>query len=532
MTAGQILAAIAGRPDSDHVLLRGEVDNPEIVVSSTAELPKPFAGFPPVRIAYKWKEIVDLPQEQSAFRDRELEALSEAWEKQRDSLEQTQVIAQFNRELRRQWAIETGVIEGAYTIDRGTTETLIVHGLDARYIPHEATNRDPELVARIIQAHADVLDGLFVFVKGERPLGTSYIKELHAALMKYQNTITVFDEAGNAFETELRKGDYKTLRNNPSREDGSVHEYCPPEHVSSEMDRLVALHAKHTEAGIRPQIEAAWLHHSFTQIHPFQDGNGRVARALASLVLIKAGLFPLLVTREDRVRYISALEQADAGNLEPLIKEFSTLQKTLLTKAIGLAADVTPTANVNEVIYVTRDLLVALGRIVPKPWMAAKEHAGKLGGKTLNFLAAVAAKLTGELSAVNPGFRFSTNQVELPEAQLKSMFQELRYDPDLSQFNLGFRLMLTAPSGTNGVIVIAFHGLGAKFQGVLAASAYFQLESKQPAAPSEPKKPTALMDDVFRISFEDALNELEGRFTKWLETCVMNGITCWRHTLM
>jgi Fic family protein len=154
--------------------------------------------------------------------------------------------------------------------------------------------------------------------------------------MKHQNTITVFDEAGNAFETELRKGDYKILRNNPSREDGSIHEYCPPEHVSSEMDRLVAFHAQHTEIGVRPEIEAAWLHHAFTQIHPFQDGNGRVARALASLVFIKAGLFPLLVTREDRVPYISALEQADAGNLEQLVKEFSTLQKRLLTKAIGL----------------------------------------------------------------------------------------------------------------------------------------------------------------------------------------------------
>ena len=87
------------------------------------------------------------------------------------------------------------------------------------------------------------------------------------------------------------------------------------------------------------QIEAAWLHHAFTQIHPFQDGNGRVARALASLVFIKNGFFPLVVSRDDRIRYIEALEASEAGASEELIGLFSKIQKRSLTKAIGHAAD-------------------------------------------------------------------------------------------------------------------------------------------------------------------------------------------------
>ena len=51
--------------------------------------------------------------------------------------------------------------------------------------------------------------------------------------------------------------------------------------------------------GVPVEVEAAWLHHRFTQIHPYQDGNGRVARALASLLFIKAGWFPVVVTRDD-----------------------------------------------------------------------------------------------------------------------------------------------------------------------------------------------------------------------------------------
>jgi Fic family protein len=46
-------------------------------------------------------------------------------------------------------------------------------------------------------------------------------------------------------------------------------------------------------------VQAAWLHHRFTQIHPFADGNGQVARAIASLVFIEAGWFPLILKRDE-----------------------------------------------------------------------------------------------------------------------------------------------------------------------------------------------------------------------------------------
>ncbi len=85
------------------------------------------------------------------------------------------------------------------------------------------------------------------------------------------------------------------------RPDGLIHEYCPPEQVTSEMDRLIELHREHQIGEIPPEVEAAWLHHRFTQIHPFQDGNGRIARCLASLVFIQAKWFPLVLTRGDRL---------------------------------------------------------------------------------------------------------------------------------------------------------------------------------------------------------------------------------------
>ena len=49
------------------------------------------------------------------------------------------------------------------------------------------------------------------------------------------------------------------------------------------------MYTEHQGCGVPLEVEAAWLHHRFTQIHPFEDGNGRVARALASLVFIPDG---------------------------------------------------------------------------------------------------------------------------------------------------------------------------------------------------------------------------------------------------
>ena len=262
-----------------------------------------------------WEPITDLPQDWSSLTDGELGPLLQFWNDQRADLEQSGALAEFNKRLGREWSIETGQIEGVYDIDRGITQTLIERGIDADLIGNQPGQKAPELIASIIQDHADVLEGLFQFVKGDRPLSKSYVHELHTALLRHQETTTMVDQFGNLFESKLVKGKYKERPNNPKKPDGSMHQYCPPEQVESEMECVLALHAEHEKKGVPVEVEAAWLHHRFTQIHPYQDGNGRVARALASLLFIKAGWFPVVVTRDERSRYIDALEAADNRDL-------------------------------------------------------------------------------------------------------------------------------------------------------------------------------------------------------------------------
>ncbi|MCI0497718.1 MAG: Fic family protein [Thermoplasmata archaeon] len=71
--------------------------------------------------------------------------------------------------------------------------------------------------------------------------------------------------------------------------------------------------------GSHPIVAAAFVHHRFVEIHPFSDGNGRVARLLMNLRLMRAGYPPVVIAASGRNEYYRALRDADMGDLGPLI---------------------------------------------------------------------------------------------------------------------------------------------------------------------------------------------------------------------
>jgi len=87
---------------------------------------------------------------------------------------------------------------------------------------------------------------------------------------------------------------------------------------------------------------AAWLHHRLVQIHPFHDGNGRVARLLMNLTLLHYGYPMTVILRVDRKKYYDTLRKADKGNLAPFANFIaSAVEQTIDTylRAIDPAAD-------------------------------------------------------------------------------------------------------------------------------------------------------------------------------------------------
>ncbi|MGZ7099878.1 MAG: Fic family protein [Candidatus Angelobacter sp.] len=467
-------------------------------------------------MALAWEPITDLPEDWSSLTDGELGPLLQFWKDQRADLDQVGALSEFNKRLGREWSIETGQIEGVYDLDRGITETLIERGIDADLIGNLPGQKPPEIIAAIIQDHADVLEGLFQFVKGSRPLSKSYINELHAALLRHQETTAVRDQFGNVFEAKLLKGKYKERPNNPKKPDGSMHQYCPPEHVDSEMERLLALHDEHKKKGVPVEVEAAWLHHRFTQIHPYQDGNGRVARALASLLFVKAGWFPVLVTREDRSRYIDALEKADENNLRFLVSLFVDLQKRSLFEAIKVAADSEQMNTVEEAIAAAKRVLTAPGRSLdPSIWPATKDAANRLMILANKRLEELEYTLRRELEAIRPELQFQRG------TSYDLSASALPYEPNRLEYQQTYGLMiLNAPRRSN--IEVQAHAIGTKYRGLIGIVVVFDNGSRNPVVAST---------EAFQVNYAEPYESAERRFRPWLEESLVNALTLWRKSL-
>jgi fido (protein-threonine AMPylation protein) len=469
-----------------------------------------------------WEPIADLPPDWNGLTDGELGPLLQFWKDQRTDLEQSGALAEFNKRLGREWSIETGQIEGVYNLDRGITETLIERGINADLIPNQPGQRPPEIIAAIIQDHADVLEGLFEFVKGNRAISKSYIHELHAALLRHQDTTAVRDQFGNLFEARLVKGKYKDRPNNPKKPDGSMHQYCPPEQVDSEMERLLSLHSEHERKGVPVEIAAAWLHHRFTQIHPYQDGNGRVARALASLLFIKAGWFPVVVTRDDRARYIDALEVADESDLRSLVSFFAQVQKRELIETMRAAADVMPIQTVDEAIAAAERLLRPSHVMDSAIWVKTQNIADHLMEQAAHRLAEISAALEQEIRKSRPDFRFPTDDI----SRQRFGNPALPYEPNIADYDEARTLHICTVDKRGGFweqagIEVRAHAIGSKFRGFIGIVALFDNGSTKTIVSKEP----------FQINYAESYESTERRFRPWLEESLVNALTLWRKNL-
>jgi len=92
----------------------------------------------------------------------------------------------------------------------------------------------------------------------------------------------------------------------------------PSPKLVPELMKEVLQELNSSSKGIDAVISAARLHHRLAWIHPFTDGNGRLARLLTNLRLMRAGFPPIILKKPERRAYYSTLEKADAGDLVPL----------------------------------------------------------------------------------------------------------------------------------------------------------------------------------------------------------------------
>ena len=288
---------------------------------------------------YRWRQFEPLSEDDKAVDLAAIRPLYESWRTAKQKLQESSSInlKSFTDRLTRSLSIETGILEQLYDLDRGTTQALVTQGFAEELVSRSSTDIEPSRLIDHLRDQEAAVQLVMDCVAQNRSLTKGVIHELHSIVTAHQDTTIAIDQFGNRVEIPLQRGQFKAQPNNPRRPNGTFHEYCPPVHVDSEMDRLVDLLASYE--GEDPIIVSSWLHHRFTQIHPYQDGNGRVARVLVTLVLLRAELLPLVVDRDLRVEYIKALESADFGDLTPLSTLFARLERGAILQALSIDTD-------------------------------------------------------------------------------------------------------------------------------------------------------------------------------------------------
>lgn len=212
-------------------------------------------------------------------------------------------------------AVDTGAIEGLYQVDRGFTMTVAYQAAAWQQELAQRGEDVRDLFGAQLEAHQLVLDA----ATRRTPTSEAFIRQLHATLTAPQETYPVLTEQGWQSH-KLPRGEYKLHPNNPYSSDGrQLYAYAPPLEVTPEMHRLVTELESKEFLQAEPYEQASYAHYAFVKIHPFADGNGRVARALSSLFLLRATSTPLVIFADQRHRYLEALRATDAGHYDAFV---------------------------------------------------------------------------------------------------------------------------------------------------------------------------------------------------------------------
>ena len=223
-------------------------------------------------------------------------------------------------------------IEGN-TLTYGQTEILLLFGK----VIGEADFRDCEEMKA-----SNVGLQMMLMESGEKqhPLSQHFIRTLHRTLLREDYTVYRNLPGGVQTSYTVHAGQYKTRPNSVITRYGDRFDYASPEETPALMTDLVDWYNLAEQEGKLSPVELAILfHYRYIRIHPFEDGNGRIARLLVNYILSRHGLPMIVVRSRKKQEYLEALHQADLNvgvipsqgahasleNIEPFVQYFHKL---------------------------------------------------------------------------------------------------------------------------------------------------------------------------------------------------------------
>lgn len=162
---------------------------------------------------------------------------------------------------------------------------------------------------------------------------------------------------GMATSYTIHAGRYKIRPNSVITRDGERFEYASPEETPSLMSDLVDWYNEAEAQAILTPVElAAMFHYRYIRIHPFEDGNGRIARLLVNYILARHDWPMIVVRNRNKGQYLDALHEADEKvgpvafdgahtsmrEIGPFVRYFKSLVAQELEYNIGFVSEQSP----------------------------------------------------------------------------------------------------------------------------------------------------------------------------------------------
>ncbi|HXG82426.1 MAG TPA: Fic family protein [Pyrinomonadaceae bacterium] len=220
--------------------------------------------------------------------------------------------ARIMQKFRLDWNYHSNNLEGN-SLTYGETKALILFGITAQGKPLKDHFE--------ITGHNEAINWILEIVRDQTELTEVFIRQLHALLLKESSYKEARTADGKPTRRKIEAGKYKTQPNHVITQTGETFYFAAPEETPAKMQELIEwFRAEKEKHETNPIILAALFHYRFISIHPFDDGNGRVARILMNFILMQSGFPPAIIKTGDKENYYGVLRLADAGELEPFIE--------------------------------------------------------------------------------------------------------------------------------------------------------------------------------------------------------------------
>jgi len=274
------------------------------------------------------------------------------------------IVRKLKEQFALEWTYNSNAIEGN-TLSLQETEIVLNSGVT---IGGKTVNEHLEAIN-----HREGIIQIEKIIQNQQELTENVIKDIHGIILKGIDDL----EAGCYRRTNVRIVGARMI---------------PPQAVKIDrlMNELMTWYYENMTVLSIPELSAQF-HYKFVCIHPFIDGNGRVARLLMNLILMKNGYPPTVILKVDRKKYYRVLNEGNLGNLIPFI-DF-----------IGRAIE--------------RSLIIYLNSIIPntneKQGFINLKEASKYCDYSQEYLSLLARK--GKLSAIKINKEWVTTREAIDE---------------------------------------------------------------------------------------------------------------------